>query len=314
MEMEQRQLNVVQETAQTEQKRLLELVHSLEAKLQSLSKEQSEEQWIVRQKLVSLEAERRAFEREQSHFREQQTRDEKRMEDLKEASLREQTTVIEEINREKEKLAEEKVKFATLQKLNESKGGPRNAQNNQHEVEIAIQVAKEAARQSDVERDNWMARQRQCELKKREMVEQEQQIRRKEMELEMMLNATREREQSAENFVRNAKMMEQKVIGKYQQLTTNVQDLVERERKLSEEKQSLSKERMELQRLKQNNETRCALCKVGLSTGLAEQDLVQENFNYNNLNVGLVSGVDLMFSRELNAILKQVPHMDQSFN
>lgn len=134
------------------------------------------------------------------------------------------------------------------------------------------------------------------------------------MELEMMLNATREREQTAENFVRNAKMMEQKVIGKYHQLTTNVQDLVERERKLSEEKQSLSKERMEMQKMKQNNETRCALCKAGLSTAGVEQDLVQENFNYNNLNAGLVSGVDLMFSRELNAILKQVPQMDQSFN
>lgn len=317
VEMEQRHLTVVQETAQNEQKRLLELVHNLESKLNSLSKESSEDQWIVRQKLAALEAERSAFEREQIYFRDQQKRDEKRIEEFKEASLRQQTSMAEEIHREKEKLAEEKVKFATLQRLNEAKAP--NIQNNEHEVEIAIQVAKEAARQSDVERDNWMTRQRQCEVKKREIVEYEQQIRRKETELEVMLNAAKEREQKAENFIRNAKMMEQKVIGKYQELTQNAQDLVERERKLSEEKQALSRERMDMQAMKQSaNESRCNLCKTGSGQLMAlgvpvERDQV-ENFNYNELNVGVVSGVDRMFSEELNAILKQVPKMDRTFS
>lgn len=317
VEAEQKHLTLVKETAQAEQKRLLELVHSLENKLSSLSKETSEDQWIVRQKLAALEAERSAFEREQFYFREQQKRDEQRITELKESALHQQTAMMEELNREKVRLAEEKVKFVTLQRLNKAKGPAASAQSNQHEVEIAINVAKEAARQSDVERDNWMTRQRQCEVKKREIVEYEQQIRRKETELEVMLNAVRERDQKAENFIRNAKMMEQKVIIKYQELTRNAHDLVERERKLSEEKQSLSRERMELQALKQqgSNDGRCGLCKTtgGLTGISAERDQV-ENFNYNDLNVGLVSGVDLMFSQELNAILKQVPQMDNSFN
>lgn len=312
VEVEQRHLETIQETAQNEQKRLLDLVHSLENKLTTLAKESSEDQWVVRQKLATLEAERSAFEREQSYFREQHKRDERRIEELKEATLREQSVVMEELAREKEKLAEDKVKFVTLQRLNESK--PSNLSNNQHEVEIAIQVAKEAARQSDVERDNWMTRQRQCELKKREIVEYEQQIRRKETEMEVMLNAAREREQKAENFIRNAKMMEQKVVGKYQELTRNAQDLVERERKLSEEKQSLSRERMELQALQQKkDDDRCNFCKSGLMMNAPAERDQAENFNYNELSVGLVSGVDMMFSQELNAILKQVPQMDNFF-
>lgn len=63
-----------------ERSKLLELVKSLETKLNTLSQTTAEEQWNLRQQQASLEAERNSLQRERAYAREQQARDEKRIE------------------------------------------------------------------------------------------------------------------------------------------------------------------------------------------------------------------------------------------
>lgn len=309
LDSDEKRLEISLESSQVEQRRLLELVQTLETRIRELTKETSEEQWNMRQKLAILESERSAFEKEQKYYRDQQLRDEKRIEDLKESVLKEQQIVSEEIQAERLKITEEKVKLETLKKLNESQRPNKSILEN--EVNIAIKVAKEAAHQSDLEREALMGIQRQFELKKREMIDYENRIRRKEAELEMVLQVAKQREHKAEEIIRHLKAMEQKILIKYQQLSVNVQDFVQREKKLNSEQQILSKERLELQNLrKQMND------KNASNSKLAQLQDNIENFNYNDLNSTFNTtngGIDGMFEQELNEILKNIPPSTDTF-
>lgn len=67
------------EKTEAERTRLIELVKSLEIKLNSVEQSATEEQWSQRQKAATLEAERVAFEREKTFTREKFAADEKRI-------------------------------------------------------------------------------------------------------------------------------------------------------------------------------------------------------------------------------------------
>lgn len=67
------------EKTEEERTRLIELVKSLEIKLNSVEQTSTEEQWSHRQKSASLEAERVAFEREKTFVREKFAAEEKRI-------------------------------------------------------------------------------------------------------------------------------------------------------------------------------------------------------------------------------------------
>lgn len=62
-----------------ERTRLIELVKSLEIKLNAVEQSSTEEQWNYRQKSAALEAERVTFEREKTFTREKLTAEEKRI-------------------------------------------------------------------------------------------------------------------------------------------------------------------------------------------------------------------------------------------
>lgn len=55
------------------------------------------------------------------------------------------------------------------------------------EVDAAIKVAQDAARQSDLERERLIEAQRKFEIKKRELIDQENAIRAKEADLHLAL-------------------------------------------------------------------------------------------------------------------------------
>lgn len=55
------------------------------------------------------------------------------------------------------------------------------------EVDAAINVAQDAARQSDLERERLIEAQRKFEIKKRELIDQENAIRAKEADLHLAL-------------------------------------------------------------------------------------------------------------------------------
>uniref|UniRef100_A0A336MK66 CSON002333 protein n=1 Tax=Culicoides sonorensis TaxID=179676 RepID=A0A336MK66_CULSO len=68
------------EKSDEERSQLLELVKSLEIKLNSLEQTSNEENWNLKQKFTALEVEKASFEREKTFIREQLTREQKRIE------------------------------------------------------------------------------------------------------------------------------------------------------------------------------------------------------------------------------------------
>lgn len=73
------------EKTEEERNRLIELVKSLEIKLNSIEQSATEEQWSFRQKSASLEAEKVSFEREKTFTREKLQAEEKRIQVLNQA-------------------------------------------------------------------------------------------------------------------------------------------------------------------------------------------------------------------------------------
>lgn len=67
------------EKNEEERTRLIELVKSLEIKLNSVEQTSTEEQWSLRQRSATLEAERVSFEREKTFVREKLAAEEKRI-------------------------------------------------------------------------------------------------------------------------------------------------------------------------------------------------------------------------------------------
>lgn len=76
---QQKMIEKTVEKTEEERTRLIELVKSLEIKLNSVEQTSTEEQWSHRQKSASLEAERVAFEREKTFIREKFGAEEKRI-------------------------------------------------------------------------------------------------------------------------------------------------------------------------------------------------------------------------------------------
>lgn len=67
------------EKTEEERTRLIELIRSLEIKLNSIEQTSAEEQWSMRQKAAALDAERVAFEREKVFARDKNAAEEKRI-------------------------------------------------------------------------------------------------------------------------------------------------------------------------------------------------------------------------------------------
>lgn len=260
---QQQQLDRARDATDEERKRLLELVKSLEIKLSAVSQTSSEEQWTLRQKMASLEAEKVSFERERDFAREQQSRDEKRVEELKQFQLAEYERLMRRIEDEKLSVIAERTKLETIARLQKTIPSD-NTRVSQSEVDAAIKVAQDAARQSDEERERLLGQQRRYEKKKRELIDQENSLRSRENDLEIALNSARAREHAAESSIRSAKLSEQKVIAKLQIIQKNARDLSQRELTLANDKLAISQERVAIQNLRKKLfESRCSLCKIG---------------------------------------------------
>lgn len=110
---------------------------------------------------------------------------------------------MKQLDDDRQELLAEKAKFETMARLNR----PLDSGISRTEIETAIKIAqvklktieifenfrrvsffrfKDAARQSDVERERFMEMQRQFEVKRRELVDLESNIRSKEAELERL--------------------------------------------------------------------------------------------------------------------------------
>ncbi|XP_055691186.1 cingulin-like protein 1 [Lutzomyia longipalpis] len=257
MAEEMRRIERSRDLAEAERLRLVDLVATLDDKITKLSQEASEEQWMLKEKLTTLEVERRSFERERDLVREEQKRHEKRIEDMKMLAQQEHQRLMEQIEDERRKLTEERLKLEMLEKINPGR-------TTKAEVEIALKVAEDAAREVDKERENLMKLQRECETVRRQLQDRENALKRKEVDVETAIRTAQAREAAAEGALESAKATEVQLFQKYQQLSQNTKDLCQREEKLSQSWEKLSKERLELQAMRRNlTESKCSLCRFG---------------------------------------------------
>lgn len=72
-------MNKMIENAEAERTRLIELIKSLEMKLNSTEQRSIEEQWMLQQRQATLDAERVAFEREKNFMRKKMEDEEKKI-------------------------------------------------------------------------------------------------------------------------------------------------------------------------------------------------------------------------------------------
>lgn len=142
---------------------MIELVKSLEIKLNSLEQSSTEEQWNLRQKSAALEAEKVSFEREKTFTREKLAAEEKRVQvkftarnernwfvtppfhlfsivqELKELQFAEHARLMEILDAEREKILVEKAKLETMERL---KTPSNTSTKRQSELDAAIKIAQ----------------------------------------------------------------------------------------------------------------------------------------------------------------------------
>ncbi|XP_055856296.1 restin homolog [Episyrphus balteatus] len=270
----ERRLQMMENSNEEEKTRLMDLVTTLESQLKQLSKDSSEENWVMRQKMASLETEKMSFEKEKSLAREQITKDEKRIEELKESQLRETQRHMEEIHQERVQLGIEKAKIETAKKLESSSSLEQSKQ----EVEASLKVAQDVTRQAEAERERYFKLQRQFEAQKRSLVDKENTIRFKEQELEQNILQARASERRANETTQKARQAEQNFHEKVSFLQQKLRELSEKESRLSQERLKLSQDRIDLQNLKSKlDQNRCSLCRIGERNGELSQVLRSNN-------------------------------------
>ncbi|XP_033157136.1 trichohyalin [Drosophila mauritiana] len=257
---QERRLKMDEETADEEKRRLMELVSTLELQLGRLSKESAEENWQLRQRMSSLEAERKAFEREKEFHREQMQRDEKRVEDLKALQLAEMDRLHHDLQQERNQLAVERQQMELRQQLNEHGDPDRD----RRELEAQLQVAREAIRRADEERDRYHKLQREMEQRKRHLLDKENALNLKEDELGQATGAYRLATSRQHLAEQKAKEADQLLQAKLKIMAKRGQEIGEKEAQLAHERMLVAQDRMALVNLKKRiSRSRCAICKMG---------------------------------------------------
>lgn len=285
------------EKTEAERTRLIELVKSLEVKLNSVEQSATEEQWTLRQKSSTLDAERKSFEREKEFIREKLTAEEKRIQDLKETHFAEHKRMMDLIDAERQQILVEKAKLETMERL---KATPKDfASQRQNELDAAIRIAKDATKQADTEREKFVELQQKHEFKRRELIDKETQLQAKQSELELNINRAKDQKRTAEQITKSCKSMEQKYLAKLQSLQGNFVELTKREMRVSQAKMELSKERVALQNYaRQLRQTKCSLCRIGVQNRDLSRldplaDIAKEKFNPKmNFVTGNPSSID----------------------
>lgn len=256
----ERRLKITEETNEQEKQRLMDLVSTLELQMSKMSKESAEGNWQLRQKLAALDAEKQAFNKEKEFFREQLLRDEERIKELKEQQLLETQNLRVELQEEKAKLQVEKSKFELEKRLQNQ----TDVQKERMEVEAAMQVAQDAARKADQERERFYKMQRQLEQQKRDLNDKEHMVNVKEEELQQELLSYRMAERVAQENQQKAKIAEQFYQNKLKLLQERSHELNEKETNLSQERLLLAQDRIALHALKTklSQQPKCSLCQL----------------------------------------------------
>lgn len=257
----ERRMKIDEESADADKRRLMELVCTLEQQLERLSKNSAEENWELRQRMASLDAEKKALDLEKIYHRQQIERDEKRLEDEKTFHLAELERQQDNLQQERTRLLVEKQKLEMQHRLH----GSSDMEKERMELEAQLQVARDAIKRADDQRDRCHKLQRELEQHKRTVLDKEQALNLKEDELAQASSAYRvaiNRSHMAEQKAREA---EQLLHAKMQLLGKRAHELSEKEAQLSQERMLIAQDRIALNKTKQQiGQSKCALCKMGV--------------------------------------------------
>lgn len=279
----ERRLKVTEEANDLEKQRLMELVSTLELQMSKISKDSAEENWQLRQKLASIDAEKLVFNKEKDFFREQMLRDEERIKDLKEQQLIETQKLQVQVQEERAQLQVEKSKFELEKRLQNN----TDMQKERLEVEAAMQVAQDAARKADLERDRFYKMQRQLEQHKRDLSDKEHALNIREEELHEELLSYRMAERVAQESQQKAKMAEHFYQNKLQLLQQRSNEIAEKEANLSQERLLLAQDRIAIHALKTKllQQPKCSLCQLSQKNQEITQSLQGMPLNNNAANL-----------------------------
>ncbi|EDV96660.1 fas-binding factor 1 [Drosophila grimshawi] len=257
----ERRLKINEEGADEEKRRLMELVSTLELQMNRLSKDTAEENWQLRQRMASIESEKKAFELEKQFHREQMERDEKRIEELKTFQLAEIERMQLDVQQERTRLVVEQQKLEMQHKLHEQ----GDLDKERLELEAQLQVARDAIKRADEQRDRCHKQQRELEQRKRLLLDKENTLNVKEDEVVQASTAYRLAIKRAHLAEHKAQESEQLLNAKLQLMSTRAHELSEKEAQLSQERMLLTQDRLALQKMKQQiGQSKCALCKMGV--------------------------------------------------
>nr|CAD7428680.1 unnamed protein product [Timema monikensis] len=251
----------VEQDTTLQARKLLEIVADLEMKGGEQRAEVDSKMWELQQESARLEARTQALEKERhralAHL-EQEKRD---VQMLKQSLLEEQKQLNRDLREEQLKIGAERSRLQALARL---QGGSStlsiDAEQLKVEAEAAIQVAQDASRRSDTEREKLLEHQSQLQLERRKLQELERDITIKKQELDtltQMAAATKNEGLQALDEARNLEKQHNIRVKEYQQ---QLMELKERERRLAQEKVTLSQERVSLRRSKEQKY--CAFCKT----------------------------------------------------
>nr|CAD7570000.1 unnamed protein product [Timema californicum] len=212
-------------------RKLLEIVADLEMKGGEQRAEVDSKKWELQQESARLEARTQALEKERdralAHL-EQERRD---VQMLKQSLLEEQKQLNRDLREEQLKIGAERSRLQALARLQEGSSALSiDAEQLKVEAEAAIQVAQDASRRSDAEREKLLEYQCQLQLERRKLQELERDITTKQQELDtltQMAAATKNEGLQALDEARNLEKQHNIRVKEYQQ---QLMELKERER------------------------------------------------------------------------------------
>nr|CAD7400908.1 unnamed protein product [Timema poppensis] len=241
----------VEQDTTLQARKLLEIVADLEMKGGEQRAEVDSKKWELQQESARLEARTQALEKERhralAHL-EQERRD---VQMLKQSLLEEQKQLNQDLREEQLKIGAERSRLQALARLQEGSSALSiDAEQLKVEAEAAIQVAQDASRRSDAEREKLLEHQCQLQHERRKLQELERDITTKQQELDtltQMAAATKNEGLQALDEARN----------------------LEKQHNIRE-KVTLSQERVSLRRSKEQKY--CAFCRTLLEQQVPTSD------------------------------------------
>ncbi|XP_063215887.1 trichohyalin isoform X2 [Bacillus rossius redtenbacheri] len=248
--------------SEEERARLVGLVTELELRVAEQRGELESRAWELRQEAAVLEARTRALEGERQRSLARLQHERQQLQQLKQSVLEEKKRVSQQLREEQLKLSAEKSRLEAIARLRSpvTPAPAVDVEQIQAEAEATMLVARDAARQAEVEREKLAEQRRLLAAEQRRLREVESELAIRSQELDVLGEVSAATKEEGLRMLRESWELQQQQATCAAAHQTQLSQLQERERKLAEEKMAWSQERRALQASMQQ-ERFCFLCR-----------------------------------------------------